>query len=454
MISGLQNENMIDTKETAMKRKAYLILMIVMISSIANAQKIRTYTASDEDSITCITSASLYIEFFKQGNFKDALPGWRKAIAICPRFSESLWTNGTKMYQDLIEVEEDDAKKNLLMDTLEWIYDQRIEYYPDGKGSILGRKGTDMAKYRSSNPKKAHDVLSESYNILQLEMEPAALIYYFKTAYDMKRKNLVEDTYVLNLYGPCSDVVQNNKDGTYGSAYLTAQKNIDNMVGKVAGDCETLIGIFKPKFGANPKDAVLLAQITKLLDKLDCSDEDFYLKVAVAQYELDPAAEAAFAIGKAYYRRKDYGQSNKYFKEVADGTEDKDMLFESYQFLGAGMLSLGQAQSAKSYALKMLEINAQSGDAYLIIGNAYVKGRKDCGGDECKSRAVYWAAVDKFSKAKAVDPGVAEKAQQYINSYVGQFPKKEDCFFYGLTDGQSYTLDCWIGETTTVRTRE
>ena len=437
-----------------MKHKAFLMLIIAIASTFANAQQIRTYTASDEDSITCITSASLYIEFFKQENFSDALPGWRNAISICPRFSESLWTNGTKMYQDLIEAEEDKAIKGLLVDTLEWIYDQRIEYYPDGKGSILGRKGTDMAKFRSSDPKKAHDVLKESYEILKLDMEPAALIYYFKTAYDMKRKDLVDDTYVLNLYGPCSDVIQNNKDGQYGSAYLTAQKNIDNMVGKVAGDCETLVGIFKPKFDANPKDAALLAQITKLMDKLDCSDADFYLKVAVAQYELDPNAEAAFAIGKAYYKRKEYGKSNQYFKEVVDGTKNQEMLFDSYQFLAAGMLSLGQAQSAKTYALKMLAINAQSGAAYLIIGNAYVKGRKDCGGDECKSRAAYWAAVDKFAKAKSVDPSVADKAQQYINSYVGQFPKKEDCFFYGLTDGQSYTLDCWIGETTIVRTRE
>lgn len=454
MINGLQKENMIDLKLTAMKHKAYLILLMILCSGIMNAQKIRTYTTSDEDSMACITSASLYIEFFRQDNFKDALPGWRQAIKTCPKFSESLWTNGTKMYQDLLDKEEDKAKASLLVDTLEWIYDQRILHYPDGKGSILGRKGTDMAKYRSNKPKEAHGVLKESYDILKLDMEPAALIYYFKTAYDMSKKGLVENTYVLDLYGPCSDVVKHNKDGQYGSAYETAQKNIDNMVGKVAGDCETLVNIFKPKFKANPEDGALLSQITKLMDKLDCSDHDFYLEVAVAQYAIEPTPEAAFSIGRAYYKRKKYSESNKYFVEVAGASQDQDMLYEAYQFLAAGMLSLGQPQSAKNYALKMLSINANSGEAYLIIGNAYAKGKNDCGGDECKSRAAYWAAVDKFAKAKAVDPSVADKAQQYINSYSAQFPKKEDCFFYGLTDGQSFTLDCWIGETTTVRTRD
>lgn len=428
--------------------------MTMAFFAVVKSQQIRTYTASDEDSIACITSASLYIEFFKQENYTDAVNGWRKAIEICPKFSESLWVNGSKMYESFIEVEEDKEKKNLLIDTLEWIYDQRIIHFADGKGKIYGRKGTAMAKFRSSKPQEAHEELQKSYDILKLDMEPTALIYYFKTAYDMHRRKLVENTFVLDLYGPVSDVIKNNKDGQYGSSYLSAQKNIDNMVGKVAGDCETLIGIFKPKFDANPGDEAMLDQITGLLDKLDCTEDDFYLEVAVARYGINPSAEAAFSIGKAYYKRKKYVDANKYFSEVITGTEDKDMLFESYQYMAAGYLSNGQPQSAKTYALKMLSINPNSGDAYIIIGNAYAKGKGDCGEDDCTSRAAYWAAVDKFQKAKAVDPSVSAKAQQYINSYSAQFPDKEKCFFVGMTAGQSYTLDCWIGETTTVRTRD
>ncbi|MEX2597442.1 MAG: hypothetical protein WEC59_10985, partial [Salibacteraceae bacterium] len=56
-------------------------------------------------------------------------------------------------------------------------------------------------------------------------------------------------------------------------------------------------------------------------------------------------------------------------------------------------------------------------------------------------------------QAKNIDPSVASQAQSRINSYSAQFPKKEDCFFHGITEGTSYTFDCWIGETTTVRTR-
>ena len=436
-----------------MKRSVIFLALIAWSISAIQAQQIRTYTESDEDSIACITSASLYIEFFKQDNYVDAVKGWRQAVKICPKFSESLWVNGAKMYQSMISDADDKEMKSKLVDTLEWIYDQRIEHYGN-EGYVRGRKGTDMAKYRGSKPKEAHEELAKSYEAMKLDMEPAALIYYFKTAYDMYRKELVDLDYVLNLYGPASAVVNNNKDGQYGSAYQTAQKNIDNYMGKIVPDCATLVSIFKPKFEANPSDEALLDQITKLMDKVDCADEALYLDVAVAKYKMNPNAEAAFSIGKAYYKRKDYNEANNYFKEVIDSSEDQDMLFESYQYYAVGSINLGQAQTAVAYAKKMLAINPNSGEAYIIIGHAYVKGKGDCGGDACKSRAVYWAVVDKFARAKAVDPEVSSKAQQLINSYSAQFPKKEDCFFYGLTDGQDYTLDCWIGETTKVRTRE
>ncbi|GAB5538458.1 MAG: hypothetical protein Salg2KO_05610 [Salibacteraceae bacterium] len=433
-----------------MKRSVILMALIAMYGAV-NAQQIRTYTDNDEDSLACITAASLYIEFVKQENYKDAKSGWKEAVTICPKFSESLWSNGAKMYQSYIDETEDKELKNKLIDTLEWIYDQRILHFGN-EGYVRGRKGVDMAKYRSSKPKEAHEELKKSYELITVEMEPAALIYYFKTAYDMYRKKLVDQDYVLGLYGPASAVVKHNKDGKYGSAYLTAQKNIDNYMGKVVPDCATLVEIFKPKFEQNKADEGLLDQITKLMDKNDCGDEDLYLQVAVAKYEINPNAEAAFSIGKAYYKRKDFSKANEYFKQVMEGTEDQDMLFDSYQYYAVGSINLGQPQTAKTYAQKMLAINPNSGEAYIIIGNAYVKGKSDCGGDACKSRAVYWAAVDKFYKAKSVDPEVASKAQQLINSYSAQFPKKEDCFFYGLTDGQSYTIDCWIGETTKVRT--
>ena len=55
-------------------------------------------------------------------------------------------------------------------------------------------------------------------------------------------------------------------------------------------------------------------------------------------------------------------------------------------------------------------------------------------------------------KAKAVDPSIAKKANELINTYVHYFPAVEDIFFNGFEVGQDFTFDeCWINETTKVR---
>jgi len=60
-------------------------------------------------------------------------------------------------------------------------------------------------------------------------------------------------------------------------------------------------------------------------------------------------------------------------------------------------------------------------------------------------------AVDKFIKAKQVDPTVAEKANSRIATYSQYFPAVSDIFFVDLNEGDSFKVECWINETTKVR---
>ena len=88
----------------------------------------------------CLESLSLYIEFFKQKNYNDAIVGWRQAVEICPKSRKSLYINGSKMYKSFIKEEKDPAKRDLLVDTLLALYDKRIENFGQ-EGYVLGEKG-------------------------------------------------------------------------------------------------------------------------------------------------------------------------------------------------------------------------------------------------------------------------------------------------------------------------
>ena len=68
------------------------------------------------------------------------------------------------------------------------------------------------------------------------------------------------------------------------------------------------------------------------------------------------------------------------------------------------------------------------------------------------NKSVFWVAVDKFQKAKMVDPDVTEDANKLIASYSKYFPTKEEIFdLPELHEGESFTVAGWIRESTTCR---
>lgn len=435
-------------------KHSLLALLLALFTTAATSQEVRTYTTNEEDSMACIQNLSLYYEFYKQDNFNNALPAWRKAVEICPKSRTSLYVYGAEMYEDLIKKTEDATLKAKYVDSLMWVYDMRIEHF-DERGYVLGRKGADMAKYQD-NPKAAYDVLSESFELQGNDMEPGALIYLYKSAYDQVKAKTAEKQLLFDLYPVVSEVVEyniaNQQDARMKGAYQTAQENIDKMFAAVA-ECSDLVNVYLPKLTASPDDEKLLRQIVKVFEKRDCGDTEVFQKAAVSLYKIEPSAEAAYAIATSYAKKENYSGSAEYYVKAAEQAQDAGLKQRALNKAANSYLLAKQYSTAKRYALEMLKLDPNNGEAYIIIGDAYVGGRKDCGGNECTGRAAYWAAADKYAYAKSVDPGVAETANKRLATATAQFPKKEDCFFHSLTEGSSYTLECWIGETTTVRTR-
>jgi hypothetical protein len=99
----------------------------------------------------------------------------------------------------------------------------------------------------------------------------------------------------------------------------------------------------------------------------------------------------------------------------------------------------------------VLELKPNDGSALILIGDAYAVGAASCGDNELTKKAAYWASVDKYIQAKRVDPSVLEIAEKRISSYSQYYPTTETIFFHGLKEGDSYRVECWINETTTIR---
>jgi hypothetical protein len=124
------------------------------------------------------------------------------------------------------------------------------------------------------------------------------------------------------------------------------------------------------------------------------------------------------------------------------------------------MMSIAKAYSykksyaqAKSAALKAVGLKKEWGAPYMLIGDCYAQSSSTCDDGELGRYGVYWAAVDQDKKAKAVDGSLASVANKKIASISSRFPETKDVFFFGKKNGDSYTVKCWINESTTIKTK-
>jgi tetratricopeptide (TPR) repeat protein len=226
-----------------------------------------------------------------------------------------------------------------------------------------------------------------------------------------------------------------------------------NFITSGAPTCESLITYFQPQWGEKQADVTYLKRAVKFLAALECESDPFFALAAEALYEKEPSAEAAFGLAKLFVSQEEYSKAITYYQEAIDREEDPakkaDYLYQLGFITNA---HLNQPQKARTYALEAIKLKPDWGEPYILIGDVYA-GSKDCFSDEFEQTTIYWAAVDKFSKAKSIDTAVAEKANERISTYEKYFPDIETIFFYSLKEGDDYTVGCWINETTKVRAR-
>ena len=188
-----------------------------------------------------------------------------------------------------------------------------------------------------------------------------------------------------------------------------------------------------------------------MLRRNECVDLPLYATVAEKLYALDPAADAAYSLAIMFLRRQDYDKAENYLQEAIQKSEDNEAKADYYVRLAQLKLAKKQYAAVKSNALEALKINPNNGQALLLIGKAYAFYSPSYGADAFDHASVFWAAVDKFARAKQVDPSVAEEADKLISTYSPHFPNKEEAFFRSVTEGSAVKIGDWINETTKAR---
>lgn len=448
----------------------------------------------------------------------DAISPWRWVFLNCPLATQNTYIDGVVILEHLINKEKDPIAKDKLIDTLMMVYNQRIAAFGQ-EGYVRGKQATDLMKYKPNSVQQIFDLYSLSFKLLKNSSESAVLYYYLVSAINLVKSAKADTSLILDIYdkvtaaanfnintdnkylkegmtsaeaieliGEPKEIIHgddpNSKDFLYGidtkvnfyenkvvswtlsrkdpKIYKKIQNPYTDALGNIESisdewlKCPDLLRVYGKQFAKSPEDVELLIKITNLLDKKNCTESDLFFKATENLHRLQPTAESAFLMGKLNVKKKNFTKAADYIAEAVKLYEAPSRKADALYLLAQVNLILKNYPAVRANALDGLSIRPADGKFYITIGLAYAQSASSCGDNEISSNAAYWAAIDKFNKAKNIDRrvDVIEDATKHISLYSRYFPETNTIFFHTLKEGEPYTVGCWINEVTTVRARK
>lgn len=428
-------------------KKLALILIGLTFSLMSFSQG--KYGATPQDSITCIEN--LIYKDYMENDPKLALKLWKVAYRVCPASQKSLYINGVKLYENLAEKEKDPVKKEAYLDTMFSIYDQRIEVFGQ-KCYVLGYKGQSMLVHRTDQKEETYNILKESVEGCGNKTQAGTVVAFMFATINLEKEGKITAEDVVAVFEKLSGICAANKDSKYADKYAQAQEKIESVTSPYLS-CEVLVPSAEKNFEANKENVDWLRNSVKLLKAKKCYEAPVFSKIAEAYFKLEPSAEGAEGMGKLFLGKKDYDKAIEFFKKAADMADNDEEKAQYNLSIAEAYLYAKSYSSARTYAQKAASLKSGWGEPYMVIGDAYMYSASSCDDGELGRYGAYWAAVDKYSKAKSMDASVASEASKKIARASASYPETKDVFFYSKKSGDSYTVGCWINETTTVRTK-
>ena len=438
------------------------------------------YGDTPDQQLKCKEALSVYKSYKKQKNYDEAYIQWRKACQVCPETaSEGLYADGTAFIgKELRKVEDGSARKRILVDSLMSLHDKRMELYPSTKRSpnnrceVLGRKASDFYKYNKNEHQQAYDMFKESIDCLGAESSATSLYQYYTASFytltrSLKGDSLAQQAFraqMLTDYLMLIDFVESGisraqaeDDSRNAERFEKAKGNIETVFVAIA-DCADMVPVLEAAVSNDPENMELKLKVLRLLNKKECTDNALFLPVATSVYSVEPSAPAAYAIGMGFAKSSELDSSFAYMQDAVercgDCAEMQTYLLKKGQLASA----MGRSTTAKSYARQVLELDAENGDAYMLIGDAVAGSSSACDDGALGGRSVYWVASDYYSRAKRLDSELAATAEKKIDNMAKQFPTIDDIFTYGKQAGGTFVVPSksgcpCSGESTTIRVR-
>lgn len=422
----------------------------------------------------CVINVSLFHESVKNKQYSDAYGPWWEVYTTCPNANRVIYSDGIKIVEALYQATTDPVEKERLATLAIEMQDKRIRYFGnDSKyptAYILGEKGMAYLDfYGDTKLVEAHDCLQKSVAGMGEESKMINLVKLVDVSYALykqdpqnKAEQFIADYEMASGFLSQQATDPSNKNAQYAEKQKDYVDNIFAISG--AAECSKLDEIYAAVVDENVTNLDMLQKIAKLYKRVRCTESEVYFAACEAAHKLQPTQESAAGCASMSAKKGEYEEAIAYYNQAIEmakaENEMQDIADYQYNVALYYFANIKDYPQARKYALASIETLTNmdktegQGRCYLIIGMAYASSKpyaNDAKG-AILNKTIYWVAVDKFVKAKQVDPTVTETANEYISSYSKYYPTKEERFdLPNEFSGNTFYVGGWIGETTVIR---
>ncbi len=374
-------------------------------------------------------------------------------VAYNPKLHKSIYQNGEKAFKALEKKEKDAAKKAEYQDIVLDLFKKRIENFGEEK-KVMKRVGNVAFNYLKDRPNgidSLAQIYGKIYEFYGKNTPRTHALIMMIVACNQKKKGQLDDKQVLAKYDQIAEIMETGlaeaKDEKKKAKWIGTQEKVDGVLGNcVEINCDFVKENFGPKLKDNPSDIKLAKKVMKYMLAGKCTDDPLFLLAIKSVFVVEQDGSLAKVIAGQHMAKSETDSALVYYNQAAALIEADSAKADIFLNVGKILGSKGQLSKAREYAFKAAKASSsKASEAYSFVAGLYMNSGKSCGGSHpVNGRVAYLAAYDMYAKAGNSSGMVRAKSQ---------FPSKTDIFTFGMSEGQSLSVGCWIGGSTTLRVR-
>ncbi len=425
-----------------MKILRTIILTASVSMFLISSTTIAKSTIVNSDSVNVMVEASLFFEAYKNKQYEmwtiekgfnvvNFKPDFMPKYEVYKKIEKVIY----ELYADSTTPPE---TKELLADTVMYLYNRGIEYDKEDMGYYMLKKAYVIDQWLASGPDSS--IAAYEAGLAVDSVFNADKIYYADQLGLLYKSNMrPENDYqikALDIYSKLSELEPDN--GKWIS-----------MIESLAENDDELVDILKKAWyldKSNSEKAWKYAKICKKVGNYEASIEPLKFLIDANPDVVNYWNE----IARAYQKNDQIDKAISSYKKLIDLQPDNR---DNYFNLALLYKDMNQFSVSRSYLQKAARVSSGWDYPLYIEAGLYEQAARNCG-FEFEDKCVYQLAADTYRQAANLRGENASAALSRIDALTNSVPSKEDYFFRKKQNGDVIKIEgkCydWIGKSITV----